>query len=70
MLNRLNGCVNIECVFLASCFGALQVIVAIISFLETMLLMYLSYKVRHTPTQHRHTNFVHFGMLTKHSLHN
>lgn len=35
---------------MASCFGALQVIVAIISFLETMLLMYLSYKVRRTPT--------------------
>ena len=31
-----------------------QVIVAIISYLEAMLLMYLSYKVRHT---HTHTIF-------------
>lgn len=33
-----------------------QVIVAIISFLETMLLMYLSYKVRHTHTTNPSTS--------------
>lgn len=58
------GCESLFCVF-----GCQQVIVAIISFLETMLLMYLSYKVTHTHTHKQtrsHTLTV--GLIIQHSL--
>lgn len=59
MLDYLNECANTE--FMGVCvyyflFWFAQVIVAIISFLETMLLMYLSYKVKHTHTHKINTH--------------